>query len=341
MAELDTPTPSTSIEKSIGLLLDRLHIKQKLTMKAYRFGLDHYKVCLIDHDIDPRSTPCSTVDDLHMTWFVDYLQTTGNLSIATERLYISALRKYMRFLDEYKIIDMNPSRISSIVEDKARKLELEDYDFPLEDFEVIIEHVIDMNKNLPPGDSIPERQKRLVRLRDRAFILMLADTGLRIHEACALTRADVINWKTKIAGKGHTKKNNTVRFSKRVMAAVREYLRERQDLDGKSGIHLDDLPLFGPHDNRVMRRTKIKPMTTKTGRLITAQIVKEVFEGLNVGIHPHSFRHYFVTKVWKETKNIYTASKLARHKSLEITKRYAHEGEEDLDRSYRGVVGDD
>jgi integrase len=56
-------------------------------------------------------------------------------------------------------------------------------------------------------------------------------------------------------------------------------------------------------------------------------------------IHPHSFRHYFVTIVLLATNNLEKASKLARHKSIQVTRRYA-EIEPELDEDYHHIFNE-
>jgi site-specific recombinase XerD len=77
------------------------------------------------------------------------------------------------------------------------------------------------------------------------------------------------------------------------------------------------------------------PMTTKTGRIIVTQRVKEcIGKGYEGKITPHSFRHYFVTNVLRKTGNIKIAQEFARHSSVTVTERYAHLSDGELDKSY-------
>jgi integrase len=213
-----------------------------------------------------------------------------------------------------------------------------------------------MGKRLPqfPADSISQiihyyenqgmpnikDEKILLRaLRDRAFLITLADTGLRVHEACALRRGD-IDWnegKALIIGKGD--QQAIVRFSQRSQNAIKQYLQKRSGLDGKSGKTLASLPLFARHDKGAGE--KIKPITTSTGRNIVAERVLEVFgEGAVGTITPHSFRHYFVTRVLTTTGNLKLAQNLARHKNIAVTQRYAHLSNDELDKGYWQVFED-
>jgi len=170
-------------------------------------------------------------------------------------------------------------------------------------------------------------------LRDRAFIITLADTGLRVHETCALRRGDV-DWnegKAVIIGKGD--RQAVIRFSTRALKAMRDYLEGRASLDGASKKPLASLPMFARHDKGAGK--KIKRITTTTGRNIIAQRVSEALGNEAVGtITPHSFRHYFVTTVLHASGNLKLAQELARHRNIAVTQRYAHLSDDELDKGY-------
>jgi integrase len=174
-------------------------------------------------------------------------------------------------------------------------------------------------------------------LRDRAFIIALADTGLRVHEACGLRRGD-IDWnegRAVIIGKGN--RQAVVRFSKRSIKAIRDYLNARSAVDGASGKQLAALPIFARHDKGSGKH--VKPMTPTTGRNIIAQRVRQALGDQVAGsITPHSFRHYFVTAVLRGSGgNLKLAQELARHRNIQVTQRYAHLSDDELDKGYYEV----
>jgi site-specific recombinase XerD len=57
-------------------------------------------------------------------------------------------------------------------------------------------------------------------------------------------------------------------------------------------------------------------------------------------ITPHSFRHFFVTRVLTTTGNLKLAQNLARHKNIAVTQRYAHLSDDELDKGYWEVFED-
>src|SRR5574343_1168179 len=167
----------------------------------------------------------------------------------------------------------------------------------------------------------------IMALRDRAFVLTLADTGFRISELCSLSRGD-IDWQEErvlITGKGE--KVAVVRLSHRSIAALREYLASRAQLDGRSGRTLGSLPLLAQHG----KVKKVKPMTIDGMR----KAIKERMQEAGVRVRIHDFRHYFVTMVMLASGgNLKMAQELARHESTQTTQRYAHLTSSELDRNY-------
>ena len=117
------------------------------------------------------------------------------------------------------------------------------------------------------------------------------------------------------------------------MRAIKDYLSLRAQLDGGSGKQLATLPLFARHDKGAGK--KIKPITPTTGRNIVAERVEQILGKEAVGkITPHSFRHYFVTTILRASGNLKLAQELARHSNIQITQRYAHLSDDELDKGY-------
>ena len=174
-------------------------------------------------------------------------------------------------------------------------------------------------------------------MRDRAFLLALADTGMRVHEACALRRGDV-DWpeaRAVLIGKGD--RQAVVRFSRRAISAIKDYLSARAPRDGSSGRPLRSLPVFSRHDKGSGK--KVLPISTTTGRAIVAERTKQALGEQAVGtVTPHSFRHYFVTTILRGSGgNLKLAQELARHQSISVTQRYAHISDDELDRGYHDI----
>ena len=321
-----TPTSSQTISQAIQAYLEVvLRARSSGTAQTYGKGLKHFREFLCtESDINPDHSPTSLLTEDHAAHFIGYLRA---FSVATERLYLTALTGFYKYLAAERLADVNLPRLKMFIDSRARRQGERIPSFPMDDIEKIIEEI---ETNFKPSTDPIEN---LIFYRDRAFILTLPDTGFRVHEACELTRGDV-DWKRSraiIIGKGD--KQAVVRLSKRSTGAIKQYLALRQSLDGASGTALTSLPIFARHDKAAGK--KVRPISTTTGREIVAHWVKLILGADKVGtITPHSFRHYFVTTVLRTKGNLKTAQVLARHTSIQVTQRYAHLADEELDKSY-------
>ncbi len=298
------------------------------TARSYANGIHLFSNVLKEHQVDPEKDLIASLHEDAISWLADALK---DLSPATEQLYLAAAVRFYEFVAAEKLSDINLPRLRLLLRQRARRPGIRFPQFPREAIDQILEHVNNITNQL--SDKPVERLRAL---RDRAFLITLADTGLRVHEACALRRGD-IDWNESraiIIGKGN--KQAVVRFSSHSVAALRDYLAARSSLDGASGRPLTSLPLFARHDKGA--GNKIKPITTTTGRNIVHERVLEVLGDEYVTkITPHSFRHYFVTKVMLATGNLKLAQALARHASIQITQRYAHLADNELDKGYHEI----
>jgi integrase len=160
---------------------------------------------------------------------------------------------------------------------------------------------------------------------------------MRVSEAVGLRRGDM-DWKefhALIIGKGD--QEAIVRFSTRAVEAITPYLRLRAELGYIFNGPVSSMPLFSRHDKGAGK--KVKPISTATGRNIIKQRLLECLGPDALGsITPHSFRHFFVTTVLRASSgNLKLAQELARHKNIQVTQRYAHLSNDELDRGYHEI----
>jgi integrase/recombinase XerC len=241
--------------------------------------------------------------------YADFLRGLKEFSPSTQATYKTAL------LGLYTYYAENGGEVNILALRAAAKRYIKKKGQRLPQFDrEAIERTINYAKDLR-GD--------LISLRDRAFILTLADTGLRVSEACGLRRGD-IDWNEKralVIGKGD--KQGVVRFSDRALAAIRDYLSARAKLDGGTGRPLTALPLFSRHDKKSGKRV-LKVASNGIWYAIKERI-KEAGLSPEV-VRVHDFRHYFVTMVYLATGDLKAAQELARHSDSKTTSLYAHLG---------------
>ena len=320
-----------TIEAAIHDFLDSVRLaRSKNTFDTYTFAMQAFEDLLRKKDVDPQSGASSVPEDA-IAWFATSLKQHA---ASTEQLYLQAITGFYKYLAAERLADVNLSRIALLKQQRARRPGIRLPQFPSDDITKLLEFI--QQPMLTEGQS---DQGRLRAIRDRAFLLTLADTGLRVHEACKLRRGDVdLNeGQALVIGKGDTQA--VVRFSKRSLRALRDYLGARASLDGNSGKPLGSLPLFARHDKGAGK--KIKNITTATGRNIVHDRVQQALgETASGRITPHSLRHYFVTTVLRASGNLKMAQEMARHKSIQVTQRYAHLSNEELDKAYDEIFNE-
>ncbi len=332
MNPLMNPLGITISQAKAAYLNSVQQARSENTARTYGNALEVFTQVLAKKGFPPDDTAVNSLTEDSIVWLIQALRENAP---TTERLYLTAVSGFFAYLAAEKLADVNLPRLGLLVRQRARRPGQRLPQFPREDIERVILYAIHLN-NLPEEDE----KSRLRNLRDRAFLLTLADTGLRVHEACGLRRGD-LDWnegKALIIGKGN--RQDVVRFSSRSLSALRDYINARAALDGASGRALTSLPLFARHDKGAGK--KVLPITTATGRNIVRQRVTEALGEQAAGsITPHSFRHYFVTTVLRASGNLKLAQALARHKNIAVTQRYAHLADDELDRGYYGIFEED
>jgi site-specific recombinase XerD len=314
----------TTIQQAIQSYLETVETaRSHNTWLAYQNAMNAFAAALVRHEINPVTADVASIPEESIAWLTSDLRYHAP---STEQLYVVAASGFFEYLSAENLASPNLSRIRLLIRQRSRKPGQRLPQFPRDDIELVINYTI-------TAQAGSNEEQQLIYLRDKAFILTLADTGLRVHEACNLCRGDV-DWnegKSMVIGKGN--KQAVVRFSSRCLSALRDYLSRRAKIDGATGKQLATLPLFARHDPGAGK--KIKPITPTTGRNIINQRVLEALGEEKKGtITPHSFRHYFVTTVLRGSGNLKLAQELARHKSIAVTQRYAHLSDNELDKGY-------
>ena len=158
--------------------------------------------------------------------------------------------------------------------------------------------------------------KEWTRLRDRALILLLLDTGLRIHEAHALTVEDATRDTLLIKGKGG--KQRVVFLSHEVRLALRRYLNACP---------------FAP--------TGDAPLWWGRNGALTLQglksVVRDIGEraGLKKRLGPHAFRRTFATWSLRNGIDLEQLRQLMGHSDYTVLRQYLALVEADLKQAHK------
>lgn len=319
-----------TIQQAIEAYLDSVKLaRAENTALTYGKAMRSFAQTLTDDGIQPQSAPLNQLTEDAVASFATDLK---GLSPSTEQLRLTAVAGFYEYLAAEKLADPNLPRVRLLIRQRGRRPGPRLPQFPRE----AIEQMLNYADGLAAAATESE-EDHLRNLRDRAFIIVLGETGLRVHEACNLLRRDLDarEGRAIVIGKGN--REAIVRFSKRSIKALKAYLEARASKDGASGKQLAALPLFARHDKGAGKQ--IKKMTPTTGRNIIAQRVAECLGPEAAGtITPHSFRHYFVTTVLRASGgNLKLAQELARHRNIQVTQRYAHLSDDELDRGYHEI----
>jgi len=299
------------------------------THKAYSQAAAHFAAVLAEHDHPPAETAIRGLSTDWMAWFIQYLR---QFAVSTEDLYLTALFGFHHYVESQGWAEVNFSALGELRRRRARREGTRLPEFPQDEIEAVLGYV----EQAAVG-PVEDEKERLRILRDRALLFVLADTGLRVSEACSLTRGH-LDWRegrSIVLGKGD--KEAVVRFSERSMHKLRAYLNARAELDGGQGKPLRSLPLFARHDRGAGKR--VLGISDRSAEYIVERwAVAALGEEARGTITPHTFRHYFVTVVLRGSGgNLRLAQALARHESITTTQRYTHLSHDELDRGYHDV----
>jgi len=158
--------------------------------------------------------------------------------------------------------------------------------------------------------------------RDRAILLFLLDTGVRVSELCdmKLCDLDMMGYGATVTGKGD--KTRRIQFGKNAKKALWQYLHARP--------HDPDEPLFiaegGHNSGEELRPNGVLQMIRRLGKAAGIEGVR---------CSPHTFRHTFSIYFLRNGGNQFTLMTLLGHTSLDMTKRYVAIAQADVVAQHR------
>ncbi|SCM83026.1 putative Phage integrase family protein [uncultured Sporomusa sp.] len=243
--------------------------------------------------------------------FLTYLQQMGtDFDGNLKRFHITSYRNRL-VEDGYEASTVN-KKINS----------LQAFNRWLIDRGMTVDAVVDLRKDRVKTAAGSEKQvevfseKQLERLlfciqggantRDRAIVLTLLYTGIRVSELCEikLRYLDFLINHLKIVGKGG--KVREVPLKPEVTEGIKAYLPDRADSKYAQSENLF-LGQRGPLQRDAVN-TLLERLADKAG--------------LDVRLKPHTFRHTFCTRLVKKGVPLPVISKLAGHSSIETTARF-------------------
>ena len=227
-----------------------------------------------------RFGPERPVDDLTPTelraWLVDLRTTLAPISVAG---YVRGLRAFGNWLAHDGLAEARALRTLARPRVPHKVME------PLADE--------DLRRLIAASD-----------VRDRAIVLLLLDTGLRVSEAAGISLADLRPDGTiKVLGKGA--RERVVPVGAATRRAIARVLEGRAPSAG-------DAPLFTGAAGGRLTLTGIQQLL----RRLRARA------GVAGRCNPHTFRHTFAHRYLMNGGDVFTLQRMLGHSSLEMVRRY-------------------
>jgi integrase/recombinase XerD len=157
--------------------------------------------------------------------------------------------------------------------------------------------------------------------RDKAILLTLLDTGLRVGELCRLRIGDLnlATGELRVApfGSGQKSKARAVYIGKAARRAVWRIVIDQTDPAAY---------LFAS--------TRSKPMHPNAIRWMMRRLGKKA--GVS-NLHPHRFRHTFAIQFLRNGGDVFSLQRLLGHSTLDMVKRYLALADADLANAHEGA----
>lgn len=157
-------------------------------------------------------------------------------------------------------------------------------------------------------ELISFKDKNEFDIRDKALLMLLFSTGMRVSEIVSLNLSHINN-KNEIKIKGKGGKERFVFFGEKTRTAINNYLNIRSKI-----ALLEENALFVNRNG--------KRLSDRGVRLILEKRINET--SINKNISPHSLRHSFATLLIRNGASIRTVQELLGHSSIATTQKYTH-----------------
>lgn len=231
-------------------------------------------------------------------------QQSATLKKNTQNYHLIAIRSFLKYLMKRNIPSLSPERIE-LAKIKERSLDL----ISVAELERLLEAPLSILKNSKNKNS------EIKIIRDKAILELFFSTGLRLSELCSLNRdLDLTKDEFSIRGKGE--KVRVVFLSESAKKAIREYLKERTDLEE---------PLFIQYSN-----SSVSKKTTKESNRLTPRSIERIVKfyaiaaGISKKVTPHVIRHSFATDLLSNGADIRSVQMMLGHANIATTQIYTH-----------------
>lgn len=343
----ESASQPTTLGDARDSYLQRATLRSSHTLAAYKRAIEQFLQFLGDRDYptllpiqQSRFTiadeiPLSRLSDRDapiLLHFAQWLLSPGTnrkgdnrpYKESTVELRVSGVQNWLQYLDDYGLL---PADFPLA---KARRMAREELRHKTGAFSAprppdYIEEVIyfydhqqlPAHLRKPTADSQQVRRWELTRLRNRALLYSLAETGGRISEVLSLNISDFpVRYLAKqevlrveVVGKGNH--SYYLRFYD-ALPAIKAYIDARGPDLKASGAKV---PLFVSHD--------VRYDGSRMSRVVAWRVVQRAARALGLGnITPHDFRHWRATQLINAGHSLDVVQDYLGHRSVETTRAY-------------------
>jgi integrase/recombinase XerD len=171
-----------------------------------------------------------------------------------------------------------------------------------------------------PKDGDPYTYRRPTRLRDKALILVLLDTGVRVGEFTRLNVGDLRLEAAQLEVRPHHIRKTTPRttfLGKSAQRALWSYISKRERRE-------PDDPLFLTYDDKRMNIAAVYSLLLRLGEKAGV-----------ANVHAHRFRHTCAIEYLRNGGDIFTLQSILGHKSLKMVRHYLSIATNDVAAAHR------
>ena len=261
------------------------------TIENYERDIKKFEVYSREFSIDYKKLSKENIFDFHS----DLSSSIGPRSFSR---ILSSLRTFYKYLFSQNIV--NDLVLNSV------------QTYPSPKFKKSIPSFLSQEKIYEVLDKIDLSDKHeLIKVRDKAIIMLFFTSGLRLEEMTSLVLSDIDldNNSIKVLGKGGKERySNFDKFTKELiikyLAKIKKYPLLKSNINNN---------LFVDKDNKSLSRNNIQ------------YIVMNNLKGLSLSSYgPHTLRHSFATHLLNKGVGISAIQSLLGHAKLSSTQIYTH-----------------
>ena len=261
------------------------------TIENYERDIKKFEVYSREFSIDYKKLSKENIFDFHS----DLSSSIGPRSFSR---ILSSLRTFYKYLFSQNIV--NDLVLNSI------------QTYPSPKFKKSIPSFLSQEKIYEVLDKIDLSDKHeLIKVRDKAIIMLFFTSGLRLEEMTSLVLGDIDldNNSIKVLGKGGKERySNFDKFTKELiikyLAKIKKYPLLKSNINNN---------LFVNKDNKSLTRNNIQYIVTSN------------LKGLSLSAFgPHTLRHSFATHLINKGVGISAIQSLLGHSNLSSTQIYSH-----------------